>query len=352
MYPIENKKYMSNKTAQWWELPVPAVFPQTYLRIAQERGIPAQIILEQAQLPLDYARTPGDLTMAQMERLILAVWDVTGNNGLGLDVGWQLPPTAFGNFGYALLCSATMADAIQLCHRYWHLVAPGTALSLRSEGAWFVIEISIPSILEPRFHQLFLEVTFTSLCHGFQLLTGTSVNELDVWFDFAEPEYADRARQRLGTVRYGKANNQVRFPTHLLDTQLGMHNPMALKFAIEQCDRESALSHAQSNKLEAVVRERMVFSVNGYPGLETISRQLNMTSRTLRRRLEQEGTCFKTLLGDAKRRDAVRMLDDHDLEIQKVAGMLGYRDPANFTRAFRQWTGQSPSEYRRTRRSG
>lgn len=346
---------MPNKAVHWQDLPVPAIFPQTYLRIAEERGAAAPTVLELAGLPLDYARASGDLTMAQMERLILTIWDITGNNGLGLDVGWQLPPTAFGNFGYALLCSATMADAVELCHRYWHLVARGTTLSLRSDGNWFAIEVGIPALLEPRFRQLFLEVTFTSLCHGFQLLSGTSADklgDLEVWFDFAEPEYASRARQRLGSVSYSMTANQVRFPASLLDIRLGMHNPTALQFAIEQCDRESALSNAESSKLEAVVRQRMVFSVNGYPGLETISRQLNMTSRTLRRRLEHEGTSFKMLAEEAKRRDAVRMLDNHDMEIQKIASMLGYRDPANFTRAFRQWTGQSPSAYRRTRRSG
>lgn len=77
-----------------------------------------------------------------------------------------------------------------------------------------------------------------------------------------------------------------------------------------------------------------------------------MTPRTLRRRLDQEGTSFKRLMEEAKRRDALRLLDDYDLDVQRVAALLGYQDPANFTRAFRQWTGQTPSQYRATRRSG
>lgn len=343
---------MSNKSTHWWTLSVPAIFPQTYLRIAEERGASVPMILARAQLPGDYRQVPGDLTMAQMERLILTVWEETGDNGLGLDVGWQLPPTAFGNFGYALLCSATMADALELCQRYWHLVAKGTGLSLQPDGDWLAVEVRLPAFLESTFRQLFLEVTFTSLCHGFQLLSGAPIDDLEVWFDFPAPDYQAKVRQRLGEVSYGMTANQVRFPARLLNIQLGMHNPTALDFAIGQCDREIALHDAETSQLEAVVRDRMVFSVDGYPGLEAISRKLNMTSRTLRRRLEQEGTSFKALLEDAKRRDAVTLLDDHDVAIQKVAEMLGYRDPANFTRAFRQWTGQSPSEYRLTRKSG
>ena len=87
----------------------------------------------------------------------------------------------------------------------------------------------------------------------------------------------------------------------------------------------------------------------GYPSLEDISQRLNMTTRTLRRKLDEEGTNFKVLLEEAKRRDAIQLLDDRNLEIQRVATLLGYQDPANFTRAFRQWTGQTPSQYRDTR---
>ena len=64
---------------------------------------------------------------------------------------------------------------------------------------------------------------------------------------------------------------------------------------------------------------------------------------------EDEGIQYKTMVEETKRRDAVRLLDDQVMEIQQVATLLGYQDPANFTRAFRQWTGQTPSQYRATR---
>ena len=87
----------------------------------------------------------------------------------------------------------------------------------------------------------------------------------------------------------------------------------------------------------------------GYASLAAISHQLNMTTRTLRRHLEKEGTSYKSLLDDTKRRDAIRLLDNHQLTIQRTAELLGYQDPANFTRAFKQWTGQAPSDYDRAR---
>ena len=145
--------------------------------------------------------------------------------------------------------------------------------------------------------------------------------------------------------------NQFRFNANLLHKRLPMHNPTGLQFAIQQCQREEALLDDAGYILREKVRQEFIYGPDGYPTLEEISQRLNMTTRTLRRKLEEEGTHFKALLEEAKRRDAIQLLDDRNLEIQRIAALLGYQDPANFTRAFRQWTGQTPSQYRDTRKS-
>ena len=342
---------MSKKKPEWWEQSVPLIIPQTYLRVAADRGASISDLLARAGLPPGFADHPSDLPMPQVLQLVVAVREAVGDNGLGLDIGWHLPPTAFGNFGYALLCSETLQDALDLCRRYWHLVARGTVLSLREQGDYAIAQVSLSfPFPEPMRHAVF-ETTFASVYHGLQLLAGSVMADIEIWFDFPQPDYADKARQLLGNVRYDMPVNQARFPLALLNTRLSMHNPTGLHFALEQLEREDALSEAASNQVASRVRERLVFSTEGYPGLEAMSRQLHMTARTLRRRLDQEGASYKTLLEEAKRRDAIRLLDDYSLDIQKVAGLLGYQDPANFTRAFRQWTGQTPSQYRHTRQT-
>ncbi|HET8706005.1 MAG TPA: helix-turn-helix transcriptional regulator, partial [Pseudomonadales bacterium] len=115
------------------------------------------------------------------------------------------------------------------------------------------------------------------------------------------------------------------------------------------CEKEEALSGLESSRLLARAQNAMVLGVKGYPSLEELSKMLNMTPRTLRRKLQLEGSKYSQLLEESRRRDAVKLLDNRNLEVQKVAELLGYADPANFTRAFRQWTGQTPSEYRVTR---
>lgn len=340
------------KKAEWWEQTVPPIFPQTYLRVARERGADPAGILERAGLDPVFLEHPGELNMLEVQSLVETVLASVSDEGLGLDIGWSLPPTAYGSFGYALLCSETMGDVLELTKRYWHMVGRGTTLSIEQHGDLGIMEVTLLVPTPPNIRSLIFETTFSSLVRGIQLLAGAQAEPLEVWFDFSPPAHADKARERLKRVSYDKPANQLRFPARLLDIRLGMYNPAALKFALEQLKREEALHSSDTDPVVNRVREKMVFDVNGYPTLGAISKALNMTPRTLRRRLDQEGTSFKRLQDEAKRRDALELLDDPKLDIQRVAELLGYQDPANFTRAFRQWTGQTPSQYRATRRSG
>lgn len=339
------------KKMEWWDLPVPQIFPQTYLRVTEERGADPLALLAQAGIDAQFVDQPFDITVLQMQSLIMHALELVGDDGLGLDIGWNLPPTAFGSFGYALLCSENMADVMTLTQRYWHLVGRGTHLAIHDQGDWLVGELTLQAPFPGPLAQLVYETTFTSLHRGFALLTGSPVADTEIWFGFPAPPHADKTRALLGNVHFDMPVSQFRFPRKLLDIKLGMHNPAALKFALEQCAREDALVDTEAGRIVGKVRELMIFGENGFPGLEAVSGKLNMTARTLRRRLEQEGTSFKTLTEEAKRRDALKLLDDYTLDIQRVAELLGYHDPANFTRAFRQWTGQTPSEYRATRKS-
>ncbi|HEX5277091.1 MAG TPA: helix-turn-helix transcriptional regulator, partial [Fluviicoccus sp.] len=69
-------------------------------------------------------------------------------------------------------------------------------------------------------------------------------------------------------------------------------------------------------------------------------------------RLQQHGTTFQALLDESRRRDAMRLLANSGLSVEQVAVRLGYSDPANFTRAFRKWSGVTPRQYREQSRQG
>ena len=94
------------------------------------------------------------------------------------------------------------------------------------------------------------------------------------------------------------------------------------------------------------LRAELALGVDGYPDLSGVSARLFTSNRTLKRRLQQCGTSFQELRDAARHRDALRLMENPDMEIQQVAAVLGYKDPPSFTRAFRRWTGQAPTQAR------
>jgi AraC-like DNA-binding protein len=80
--------------------------------------------------------------------------------------------------------------------------------------------------------------------------------------------------------------------------------------------------------------------------LESVAREMAMSPRTLRRRLREEGTTFREVVGDLRKGLALDYLESSDLSLEEIAALLGYEDAANFNRAFRRWLGEAPGRYR------
>jgi len=89
---------------------------------------------------------------------------------------------------------------------------------------------------------------------------------------------------------------------------------------------------------------------HGKPKASLVARKLNMSPRTLARRLANEGLSFASVLDEMRRELARRYLEDPRLPISQVAWLLGFQEAAAFTHAVRRWTGQTPSEIRRSGR--
>lgn len=329
------------------EQTLPALYGRIYLSIAAERGADTDLILRQAGLSISKLDNPnGRITYLQMQQLVRTIISMVGDDGIAIEVGIRMPPTTFGNLGQALMCSETLSDVILLCQRFWSLLSPSVNLTLHRGEEHSVVDMTLVDAIPKIFQHLIYEVAMAGFYRGLLSLADISEEDIDIWFKFPSPDYVKKAESLLGNVHYNMPANQFRFRTELFATKLLFHNPFSLNFAIEQCEKELALLRDEGQSIRSLVIEKLVIRHNAYPSVQDISQQLHLTERTLRRRLEDEGTTFKALLDQVKRRDALQLLDNHQITIQQVAEKLGYQDPANFTRAFRNWTGKTPSEYR------
>lgn len=114
---------------------------------------------------------------------------------------------------------------------------------------------------------------------------------------------------------------------------------------VQQCEAELArLGYAES--IVERVRNLLICGDGGYPSVDDVARELHVSARTLKRKLAEYGATYSTLLDEIRLRDALRLLEGTRLPVDEIAARVGYTDRANFTRAFKRWTGVAPSERR------
>jgi AraC-like DNA-binding protein len=132
-----------------------------------------------------------------------------------------------------------------------------------------------------------------------------------------------------------------------LELRLIMADPVAARLAREQCERElDALAETERDVVTRV-RRLLPRDHGGYHALHDIAGRLHVSARTLKRQLAAHGTTFTDVLDAARRERALTLLSAAEATVEAVAAELGYSDTANFTRAFKRWTGQTPSAFRR-----
>lgn len=161
---------------------------------------------------------------------------------------------------------------------------------------------------------------------------------------FVRPSYGDQYTKLLGLpVSFEHSVLAIDIPQKLLIKSFPMADETSRLEAAKKCEEELMRLEADQD-MEAKVRQHLMKAEADIPGVETLAEYFHMTSRTLRRRLEAANTTYQAILDDVRRLRALRYLDSR-LPVQQVAWLLGYADPSNFSRAFRKWTGMSPTAY-------
>lgn len=326
-----------------------ATYPRAALEAAATRGVSREAVMARAGFPADLLDDPTRrLAFAEIARVLEAVITLTGDSALGFESGVRLPLTAHGTLGYALMCAPTPRRAIEILQRYWHLRGRGASLLVHEGEDLLFLQVLTEAPLPPPLRDYLLPSILTSMWQGVRFTMPMLPGTAEMWLPGPEPAGFEQYRERLPAVRFGMPSAGIRLlgEKSALDLPLPTANPEGLVQALAACERESALLGESVDPVVAKTRALLQLGAGGYPGPEAIADALHMTPRTYRRRLQEQGSSYKALLEEARRRDSCVLLEKPELEIRRVAELLGYSDPANFTRAFKGWTGRAPREWR------
>lgn len=321
-------------------------YPLLLLEMLRERGLPQEQAARDSGIAAHVLSKPeGRITLTQWTRLALYAVQLSGEQGLGIEYGMRLRPSAHGFLGYATMTAPTLRQAISLASKYYRMRLQSYRLHLAEEGDRAVLEIGETHPI-PVLRSFFFEIQLVGLAHLPGPFIGESGNGIELWFDWPEPAYFKRYRERLPPVRFSRPANQLRFPTHYLGRQPVLADDSTHGQALLQVEREYASTRLEDDSLVPRVRAALVPDDSAYPALDALAERLHVSSRSLRRKLDAQGTSYQALLDEARLRDARQLLESSALSIQEVSTRLGFQNPPSFTRAFKLWTGRTPSEYR------
>jgi AraC-like DNA-binding protein len=329
---------------------IAVAYPQLLVEIVTERGYTLAQLL--ADTPLSEARlTHPESRISPYEwgLMITRASALTQDPGLGYAFGLRMRPSAHGFLGYATLSSASVQEALEIATRFFELRQRNFTMRLLRQPDHCAVEVREKHPI-PMLRRFFYENILIGLAKGAAAILGLELNqfrEAEIGFDWPEPPYHAAYRDQLPTVRFSRPANQVRIPAALLERRPVLADPHASRQALALCERELAQIGGGEDPIDLRVCSELVLGPDGgYPDLETLARRLRTSSRSLARKLRLGGTSYRTLLDEARRRDACALIENSALELQAIADRLGYVNPANFTRAFRKWTGESPSAFR------
>lgn len=324
---------------------IPAVHVLQLVDIVARWGVTRDELFE--GIPVEDLSDPSArLAIPVLEQIARRAYALTGEPALGVYLGLQMRASAHGYLGFAAMTSSTIREALELAMKFapTRTSAIGIRLHVDRDVSALIIEELVPLGAARELIVFAMMVGFVQMAAA---LTGL---ELEGSADIAvsRPANFERFEGILkGPVRFDQPVNQLLFRASDLERPIVLADPVARKLAQEQCERElDALGRQHQASLLERVRTLLAKS-DGFHSLDEVAALSGMSTRTLKRRLAALGTAFSTVLEDEQRKRALILLRSEELSIDQIAGRVGYTEVANFTRAFRRWTGMTPAAYRK-----
>lgn len=288
------------------------------------------------------------LPLSVYERLVEAALDRTGEPALGLFLGERVGIGAFGIVGHQVAVARTLREAAGALIRHERLLGEGFHARLQEEGdrAWF--ELELPN-MKPRAARFHAELLLTALARVVKAHGSRDMGVRRILFEHAAPTYEhEYIRLFLGAERFGQPFTGLEIDRSLLDRE-SMHQDVELFEILEAEARRRAHRSARGLTHAERLRQYLVGHMNERPDMEAAARHLGMSSRSLRRRLSEEGASWNQITDEALGVLAKQMLDDPTSSVKETAYALGFSDPTSLYRAFKRWTGKTPKQYRAER---
>ena len=323
----------------------PIAFVQAVVRGFERHGADPAEALARAQITPALLRQPqARVTAAQFELLCAAAMQQLDDEALG----WfsrRLPWGSYGLLCRASLGAANLGVALKRWCRHHRLLVDDITLHFDEGGDMATLRIEEHRDLGPL--REFCLLTSLRYLHGYACWAVDSRIALrDVAFPFTAPPHAAVYPLLFpGPLRFGAGEAGFSLDAHYLALPL-RRDERALRTMLQHALPLTVLQYRRDRLLVQRVRDLLRAPGGTALHAEAIAGALNVSLRSLHRHLRQEGASVQALKDEARRHLAQDLLRRSRQPVKQVAHQLGFRSEKSFARAFRQWTGSPPSEWR------
>lgn len=320
---------------------------------AQRLGLPAEDAMARAGIDASLAlqptyRLPVHLHENYLRELLL----ISNDDLLGLHIGEQTMPAIYGIITSIAFSSASVRQAIRFSDKYQALIG-GTGGGFHVEdlpGGHLLARIHMVTH-HPILRRHLTLVLLTATLGMCRIITGMpALAPRRLWLDFQPASERERRKIEelaLCPVTFGHDQTMAELDADTLALPINVFGDAGLA-ELEATAKRQLLEQQQqqglAGQIQWLIRDQMI---NGLPRRKTVADRLNMSVRTLDRRLADEGLSWQGLLDDTRLHLAHDYLTLTDMSIAEISQRLGFSDPRSFQRRFRQLAGQSPAQIRR-----
>ncbi|MEH6800676.1 MAG: AraC family transcriptional regulator [Halopseudomonas sabulinigri] len=327
---------------------------QLLAQLGTDKGLSLDQCLSATGLSVLALADPQQEILASQELQVIAnlLQALPQQTTLALEAGQRYQLAHYGIWGYALLSSSSLREALELGLRYLDLTFAFSRIELRTDGERAFLELdalAVPEVV--RDFVLLRDCAAVALIQ--QELTGQSSPFTGVELCLPRPGADELERYRLALgcePRFGRSHNRIELNSLLLDLPLAGGNAVTAQLCEAQC-RQLLQRHRARSGLAVKVRELLLSQPGRLLDMPQLAERLHMSERTLRRRLAAEQISFRQLLDESRQALAEELLAVDGLPLETVAQRLGYGELSNFIHAFKRWKGMPPRRYRQQRES-
>lgn len=318
------------------------------LKVMAELGFTADECLKGTELASADLLAPVHMFTQQQEfRFHRNLLELSGDPLLGLQTGRAYTPETYGLFGYAFMSAPTLRHALNITQNYGLLTFSQFAIDFKVSGRTACLRLSRNQSLPEDLLPYYEDRDLTAAVFGGEgtLAKPMAIQRLQIMHS-GQGRQQDYRRHYVCDIEFDTPSSAIQFQAELLDEPMPLADAETSNLCQQQCQLVLARLGKQGNMVEQV-RQIIVARPGYFPDIDYVAEKLELTGRTLRRRLAAEDSSYQLILADVRSSLAREYLASSSLPLEEISVLLGYSAATNFSNAFKRWHGCSPRDYRR-----